>query len=151
RDLRGRDRATAERVRPGAAHDRPVRGRRVRGSGGTCAAVPGICVSADPERTRAVLCAADGDRTGGGDFESVVAVRQSVGPKPKRGYSPSPLAGAAGQRQTRDMMALLRLFMVLLLVVPAVAAVVVVLLGRQRLAAIRWISLGATLVDLLLA
>src|SRR5262249_3238028 len=36
---------------------------------------------------------------------------------------------------------------VMLLVVPALATVVVALLGRDRLAAIRWVALAATLVE----
>jgi NADH-quinone oxidoreductase subunit M len=48
-------------------------------------------------------------------------------------------------------MELLRTLLVLLLVVPALAAVVIAILGRGREKAIRWISLGATLIGLALA
>lgn len=49
------------------------------------------------------------------------------------------------------MMVVLRLILVLLLVVPALAAVASALMGRQRLAAIRWLCLGATILDVVLA
>jgi NADH-quinone oxidoreductase subunit M len=48
-------------------------------------------------------------------------------------------------------MDLARLSLLLLLIVPALAAILIALLGSERQKAIRWVSLGATLVDLVLA